>query len=840
MPRRLYFSTAAAPVTPPAADAAWQETAGSNNLALVRTPDNTALTTVTRAEAVTTTNYSVLLRRFVSEPLAAQTITGTVVALLRARESNAAGNMSGEMTVKVITGDGSTVRGTLYAHPAHTTNAEEWTTTLSARPFPRGASITPANVTSVSAQAGDRLLIELGYVAVNTSSTSYSGELSIGAPTAGADLSAVAETATNRGWLEFSQDLVFQGELSATLTDAATSTDAMGGALALPPTTDTAAAGDALIALVGRTETLDDSAVAADALTATLDLAATGFTESLSDSAGAADLIGGALALPATEDPVTASDSIAETLIAPGAWSAQLDDGAAATDAVGVTVGSPTLSDAAIATDAVVPTLRLLELASDTAGATDTVQSGLAASLDDGASAADSLVAPLRLFEPVTDAASSADATTIGQGAALADAADAADAVTPVLRLVAALEDTATAGDAVTPTLQATGTLTEIVADVALVGDLVGGQLHVPALLDSVSAADAVTATLSSAVGLAEILADGATAADAAGHTLTLPSLSDDAQVTDDVRPALMPATLLDTAAGSDGVTATLHAISGAGESLPETATATDAVAVGLVVPGGDAATAAELLVVGQAIAAADAAVGSDELRVGETRGCADAAAASDLALVQQAIALADAAAAADEVLVVLVAPTSQVLADGARASDAVEAMLIGPVRITVRPDDGYAIRLAGRDAPRVQLTADDRFGLVLKFHRFNPWGVAVNQPDLVPDNDYEGSFDASSRNDAGVWKPRLGLTGHAWVSETDNGAEVDPALRVALVAYAQRSGAYRFTLQGSAITAVSASRGWADGRALWLVLADPTGVVRISQPRTFRLARRG
>jgi hypothetical protein len=343
---------------------------------------------------------------------------------------------------------------------------------------------------------------------------------------------------------------------------------------------------------------------------------------------------------------------------------------------------------------------------------------------------------------------------------------------------------------------------------VATAGDAVGGALFVPAGTDTATATDAVTPTLvAPPVGLSEALADAATATDASGHAIGLPSLADTASVT-------------------DAVVGILQQAGAWTEVLADTATAADQVGGAVFVPA-----AGDLAIVADALTATLQSAGS----LAET--LADSATAADDG--GYAIALADAVAASDGLAVWLVAPTEQVLQDTVVATDTVQALLIGPVRIALKFDDAYAVRLARRDAWRVQLTGDDRFAVALKFHRFNPWGVPVNQPDLVPDNDYEGSFDASSRNDQAVWRPRLGLTGFAWVSETDNGAEVDATLRVALVPYAQRPGAYRFTLPGSAIKSVGASRSWADGRPLWVVLADASGSVRVSQPRTFRLARR-
>lgn len=153
----------------------------------------------------------------VSDPLAAQTITGTVKGQFRCQE-NFAGNIDAEPQLKlyVVSNDGSSVRGVLLDFDGATTpDAHEYATALTNRSFPRGGV---AAVSSVVCQAGDRIVSEVGSRKTAVASASRTATLDFG--DAGAsDLPEDESTTTQLNpWLEFSQTLVFQ---SAGVTIAA-------------------------------------------------------------------------------------------------------------------------------------------------------------------------------------------------------------------------------------------------------------------------------------------------------------------------------------------------------------------------------------------------------------------------------------------------------------------------------------------------------------------------------------------------------------------------------------------------------------------------------------------
>lgn len=215
MATRFYLPSAGTAAASPAFDAAWDDSSSVVRRPANRTKGTSAFAEVTDTEVSAVNTWDVCLGQFVSEPLQAQTITGTVKGIVRARESAAGANARSQMVVRVVSGDGATVRGTLLAQDNTTTNINEWvaTTTVTAARnarFPVGS--TGATLTSVAAQAGDRIVIEVGARAVNTVATNFTLGLRFGenATDAAENETGVTEAAP---WVEFSADLLFAADV---------------------------------------------------------------------------------------------------------------------------------------------------------------------------------------------------------------------------------------------------------------------------------------------------------------------------------------------------------------------------------------------------------------------------------------------------------------------------------------------------------------------------------------------------------------------------------------------------------------------------------------------------
>lgn len=180
--QRFYFPKAlrslskdgfAAPVLP-AFDSAWEYTSAVETDAVPRgrlAPEKYA--TSSPANGITdsrpaydvsgTAPFDLLGAQYVSPALAAQTISGTAKMQMLVNEETAADNIASQLVIRVVSNDGQTVRGTLYAGDTDTTNppSSEWATSATNRKFPR-AALVPITLSSVVAQEGDRIVVELG------------------------------------------------------------------------------------------------------------------------------------------------------------------------------------------------------------------------------------------------------------------------------------------------------------------------------------------------------------------------------------------------------------------------------------------------------------------------------------------------------------------------------------------------------------------------------------------------------------------------------------------------------------------------------------------------------
>lgn len=196
-------------------DAGWELTTSAVRKYMSRQKLADAFANIAIAETSTSTTYDVLWTQFYSDTLKAQTISGTIKSMFRCLETSA-GLMCAQMSVRVISQTG-TVRGTAITMSTAVLSSEFDAVTLTNRKFPLAASWGGAGapLTSVVAQDDDRLVVEVGYRATNSTATSKTGTVELGTNKA-ADL-AEDETSTtqNAPWIEFSQDLLFTSDSGA-------------------------------------------------------------------------------------------------------------------------------------------------------------------------------------------------------------------------------------------------------------------------------------------------------------------------------------------------------------------------------------------------------------------------------------------------------------------------------------------------------------------------------------------------------------------------------------------------------------------------------------------------
>lgn len=202
MATRFYFPAegSGTPNISPSFDAGWEQTGQGTRLKLLRKSGLSTLSTIanngTRTVPITTTQ-DILCNQFVSDPIPAQRIIGTVSLVIRVRESAATANVTLAVVVKVVSQDGGTVRGTLFS----TFNTDtEFPTTAATR------IVNAQAVTELTTQPGDRLVVEIGgHAAGPTAATTYTMRQGNSAATDFALTSAL--TTDLNPWFEMSQNI---------------------------------------------------------------------------------------------------------------------------------------------------------------------------------------------------------------------------------------------------------------------------------------------------------------------------------------------------------------------------------------------------------------------------------------------------------------------------------------------------------------------------------------------------------------------------------------------------------------------------------------------------------
>lgn len=234
MATRFYITSSSStmyglPAITPAVDAAWQETA-----ALVRRrarvtydPLATAFASITATSTATTPELHAQIQA-ISDPIEAQTISGTVTGQFRCLESASAGTGTVAIGIRVVS-DAGTVRGTLLAVTGNTnagsTTPPDFATSLTNRQLTGASSSNPLTLSSVTAVAGDRIVFEIGTRDIDTS-TSRTYSVNIGSSSSAGDLPADNTTTTAAApFVELSGTITFMSLRPPTFTDMAEQQD---------------------------------------------------------------------------------------------------------------------------------------------------------------------------------------------------------------------------------------------------------------------------------------------------------------------------------------------------------------------------------------------------------------------------------------------------------------------------------------------------------------------------------------------------------------------------------------------------------------------------------------
>lgn len=201
---RFYYPAegSGTPNISPAFDAGWEQTGQATRLKLLHKPKLTTLSTLaddtTRTVPITTTQ-DILCNQFVSDPIPPQRIdtSCTLSSVIRVLASATTENATLAFVVKIVSQDGTVVRGTLLSN--FTTGAT-FVATAATRILAASA------VTAVTTQPGDRIVVELGaHAAAPSTAGTYTMRQGNSVATDFALTSAL--TTDLNPWIEFSTDL---------------------------------------------------------------------------------------------------------------------------------------------------------------------------------------------------------------------------------------------------------------------------------------------------------------------------------------------------------------------------------------------------------------------------------------------------------------------------------------------------------------------------------------------------------------------------------------------------------------------------------------------------------
>ena len=204
MATRFYLpSSGAAAVSP--AYGAWTFTDEAQRLAMATTKISTSMSAIGVTGSFDATGTHRLWRQYVSAPIGAQTVSGTVK--MQARCNNGGVDLDYDhirLRIIVVSNDGATVRGTLLALGNYGP-ANEFTDT------PTSTNRTGADgdaLSSVSASANDRIVVEIGAYCGGAGGADEGAIQCIFGDDSGTDLPEnESTTAANNPWVEFSGNL---------------------------------------------------------------------------------------------------------------------------------------------------------------------------------------------------------------------------------------------------------------------------------------------------------------------------------------------------------------------------------------------------------------------------------------------------------------------------------------------------------------------------------------------------------------------------------------------------------------------------------------------------------
>jgi hypothetical protein len=200
MATRFYLQDTTTSQVNPAFGGGWEQTGQATRRRLYRKLLSPVATTLANSQVTVpiTTTQDILNRQYVSEPLRRQVISGTFSMVIRCFENANSNNATLAVVVKLVSQDGSVVRGTLYSN----FNADT--------EFPLSGStatriINAGSLTQTTAEEGDRIVVEIGVHAAAPSASGSANQRFGNSAASDFALTSALTTDLNP-WVEFSQD----------------------------------------------------------------------------------------------------------------------------------------------------------------------------------------------------------------------------------------------------------------------------------------------------------------------------------------------------------------------------------------------------------------------------------------------------------------------------------------------------------------------------------------------------------------------------------------------------------------------------------------------------------
>lgn len=195
----LYLNTGVTSPITPAVNVAWNVTTGNTQKMMKPVKDGSTIASITSANTGAAAVRKVILAQWISEPLTAQTVNGTLTGQIRY-------NMS---SVTSRTGNGFVYLRILNANNTVATEVGTLTTTALTTTLTNRTLISLA-LSAVSIPEGGRICLDIGWNYATGTNTATNATGSFGS-SSGTNLPADnTTTAANNPFVTFSQTLIFQ------------------------------------------------------------------------------------------------------------------------------------------------------------------------------------------------------------------------------------------------------------------------------------------------------------------------------------------------------------------------------------------------------------------------------------------------------------------------------------------------------------------------------------------------------------------------------------------------------------------------------------------------------